>query len=616
MPPMQPATEPVRPTAGARRSPRSGRPVGPSPTGPLDQALDLAGEPGAVPARPTPLGALGLPSALDRALAARGITTAQPIQAAAIPDALAGRDILGRAVTGSGKTLAFGLPLLARVAGQRPTPGAPAGLVLAPTRELAEQIRGVLAPLGSSIGVTVALAVGGLAISGQIRAFDQPIGVLVATPGRLEDLLGRRACRLDAVQSVVLDEADHLADLGFLPAITRLLTATPERAQRLLFSATLDGAVSGLVDRFLREPAIHSIGDRTTRVTSMSHQVLEVQATEKLGVAAALLRRPGRSLVFVRTRHGVDRLVRQLARDGVDAVGLHGDLRQSARQRALQAFARGRPRVLVATDVAARGLDLAHLDLVVQYDPAADPKDYLHRSGRTARAGQPGTVVTLARPDERRALAALLHRAEVIAEVSSLDRVGAIVETLGGATRAPSHPVLHPSGPLPLDGEPTREPDDPSPSAPRFTRQTTRTRRRAAPSGRPSAPTGRPVTRRQTVRTTPASNGGSRDGGSREGTFRDGGSRQRTGGTPAGRAGAEHPPGARPRAADTSGEGPRGPGGRSGRPERSAPGNGSPDARARRRIPAARTSTLRGGAFPPRPPADPRPHLRRRLPRP
>lgn len=604
MPPFQPASASARPTAGARRSPRSGKPFGPSPTGPLDDALDLAGEPAAAPAGPTPLGALGLPLALDRALAARGLTTAQPIQAAAIPDALAGRDVLGRAVTGSGKTLAFGLPLLARLAGQRPTPGAPAGLVLAPTRELAEQIRRVLAPLGSSIGVTVALAVGGLAIGGQIRAFGQPIGVLVATPGRLEDLLERRACRLDAVQSVVLDEADHLADLGFLPAITRILTATPERAQRLLFSATLDGAVSGLVDRFLREPAIHSIGDRTTRVTSMSHQVLEVPATEKVGVAAALLRRPGRSLVFVRTRHGVDRLVRQLARDGVDAVGLHGDLRQSVRQRALEAFARGRPRVLVATDVAARGLDLAHLDLVVQYDPAADPKDYLHRSGRTARAGQPGTVVTLARPDERRALAALLHRAEVTAEVSSLDQVGAVVETLGGAAHSPTGSALHPSGPLPLDGEPRREPPgrpgNPSRSAPERTRQTTRTLRRAAPARRPSAPTGRPAPRQRNARTTPASDGGSREEGSRGW---------------AGGARAGHPRGTRPRTAAVSAERPGGPEGRSGRPERGEPENGPPGGRTGRRVSAPRRSTLRGGAFPPRPPADPRPHLRRRLPR-
>lgn len=596
MPPNRPARALAGRAADGRRSPRPGTLVGPRPTGPLDDALDLAGKPADGPAAPPPLSALGLPLALGQALAARGLTTAQPIQAAAIPDALAGRDILGRAVTGSGKTLAFGLPLLARVAGQRPAPGAPLGLVLAPTRELAEQIRGVLAPLGSSIGVTVGLAVGGLAIGGQIRALSHPLGVLVATPGRLEDLLGRRACRLDAVQSVVLDEADHLADLGFLPAITRLLTATPERAQRLLFSATLDGAVAGLVGRFLREPAIHSIGDRTARVPSMSHEVLEMPATEKVRVAAALLRRPGRSLVFVRTRHGVDRLVRQLARDGVDAVGLHGDLRQSARQQALQAFARGRPRVLVATDVAARGLDLAQLDLVVQYDPAADPKDYLHRSGRTARAGQSGTVITLARPDERRALATLLLRAGVTAEVTPFDRLEVAVGTLGGTADPSSHRALDSDGPVPHDCAPGDRPDHLSPTRPRPARRpqpATGTVRRAAPPGRPGTPPpGRPAARRGGTGAT-----SSRDGRTRKGERGD----PRPGATNLPGNGATHP---------------RESTGRPAIPERCEAEDHLPIVRARRRVSAPRRSTLRGGALPARPQADPRPHLRRRLPRP
>ena len=323
----------------------------------------------------------GLPSPIVDALRTRGITDPMPIQARTLPDALAGRDVLGRAQTGSGKTLGFGLPMLARlVGGSGRTPAAPRGLVLAPTRELANQIAEVIAPLGETVGVRVSTVYGGAPIGRQIELLRRGVDVVVATPGRLIDLLERNACSLSQVEITVLDEADHMADLGFLPAVTRLLDATPARGQRMLFSATLDRGVDKLVRTYLNRPTLHAVAD-TSVAEAMQHRVLAVSDGQKVPVAAEITARPGRTLVFVRTKHGADRLARQLSRAGSKAAAIHGNLNQNQRQRALDGFAAGSPRVLVATDVAARGIHVDDVDMVVHFDPPNDHKDYLHRSG-------------------------------------------------------------------------------------------------------------------------------------------------------------------------------------------------------------------------------------------
>ena len=330
------------------------------------------------------------------ALAAQGILEPFAIQTGAIPDALTGRDILGRAQTGSGKTLAFGLPLLTRLAASAPPrqQKAPRALVLVPTRELAQQVADVLTPLGQAIGVSVATVYGGVAIgrqTDQVRRAD----VVVATPGRLTDLIERHACTLARVEITVLDEADHMADLGFLPAVTRLLDQTPAGGQRMFFSATLDRGVGRLVTRYVTSPALHALPE-AAESTPAEHSILVLRSEDKVPVATEIASRPGRTLFFVRTKHGADRLAKQLSRAGVDAAAIHGNRSQSQRQRALDAFAAGYPRVLVATDVAARGIHVDNVDLVVQFDPPEDHKDYLHRSGRTARAGASGQVIALA----------------------------------------------------------------------------------------------------------------------------------------------------------------------------------------------------------------------------
>jgi superfamily II DNA/RNA helicase len=330
---------------------------------------------------------LGLPAPLIAALDKRGIREPFAIQSRALPDALEGRDVLGRAQTGSGKTLAFGLPVLTRLANARSgrTPHSPRALVLVPTRELAQQVCTALTPLAGSLGLAVTNVVGGAAYGRQIDALTRGVDVLVATPGRLIDLIERGACRLDRIEITVLDEADYMADLGFLPTVTRLLQMTPDGGQRLLFSATLDRGVAGLVETFLSDPVVHAVAPATASITEMSHRVFTLHRDDKLTVAAEVAARPARTLFFVRTKHGADRLAKQLGRAGVEAVAIHGNLGQGARQRALAAFAAGSTRVLVATDVAARGIHVDGVDLVVHYDPPNDHKDYLHRSGRTAR---------------------------------------------------------------------------------------------------------------------------------------------------------------------------------------------------------------------------------------
>jgi superfamily II DNA/RNA helicase len=391
---------------------------------------------------------LGLPQRLVTALERRGISTPFPIQAAVLPDALAGRDVLGRGQTGSGKTLGFGLPLLARLAaaGRRRTPHAPAGLVLVPTRELAGQVHDALAPLGHALDVRLGVIVGGASMYRQIEMLRRGVDVVVATPGRLLDLVDRGEVRLDAVAVTVLDEADYMADLGFLPAVTRLLDLTPADGQRLLFSATLDDAVRRLVTRYLTDPAAHAVAPAAAPVSAMEHRALVVGRDDKLAVVAEIAARPARTLLFVRTKHGADRLATQLRRQGVEAGAIHGNLTQNARQRALEAFNDGRARVLVATDVAARGIHVDDLDLVVHVDPPADSKDYLHRSGRTARAGASGLVLSLLLPDQVRDAARLHNRAGVTPTVTRVH---------------PGHPAVREvaeSG-TPVRPRPTRAPE-------------------------------------------------------------------------------------------------------------------------------------------------------------
>jgi superfamily II DNA/RNA helicase len=377
----------------------------------------------ATPTTPTPpptapgssFAELGVPTTLASALGARGITTPRPIQARTLPDALAGRDVLGRAETGSGKTLAFGLPLLIRTAiqgGKRPA-RQPRGLVLVPTRELADQVHHELLPLAAALGLRLLAVYGGVPLGRQAQQLRRGVDVVMATPGRLLDLLGQGACALDAVAITVLDEADHMADLGFLPAVTSLLDHVPPGGQRLLFSATLDGQVDTLVRRYLTDPVRHTVEPTVAGAARMDHQIRSVRASDKVAVAAELAGRPGRTLVFVRTKHRAARLARQLQQAGVRAGALHGNLAQPARTRALAGFAAGTVPVLVATDIAARGIHVDGIDLVVHFDPAAEPKAYLHRSGRTARAGAAGTVVTLVLPEQATEVAKLHRYAQV-----------------------------------------------------------------------------------------------------------------------------------------------------------------------------------------------------------
>jgi superfamily II DNA/RNA helicase len=392
---------------------RTPRPQRAEPYAELDLALDAA----AAAPQPTltTFAELGLDPRLVRALATHDIREPFAIQARALPDALAGRDVLGRAQTGSGKTLAFGLPLLTRLAGGAGTrrEKAPRGLVLVPTRELAQQVAGVLAPLGRSIGVSITTVYGGVSISRQITSVRHA-DVVVATPGRLIDLLERHALTLSGIQVTVLDEADHMADLGFMPAVTRILDQTPAGGQRMFFSATLDRGVGELVTSYISDPALHAVTSSTDSGPA-EHRVLVLSAQDKVPVAAEIASRPGRTLFFVRTKHGADRLAKQLSRAGVEAAAIHGDRNQSQRQRALDAFTAGHPRVLVATDVAARGIHVDDVDLVVQFDPPNDHKDYLHRSGRTARAGATGMVIALVDRGQVRELQRLHEAAGVTA---------------------------------------------------------------------------------------------------------------------------------------------------------------------------------------------------------
>ncbi|MEC3955998.1 DEAD/DEAH box helicase [Nocardia sp. CDC153] len=474
---------------------------------------------------------LGLPPVLVQALRRDGIDKPFPIQAAVIPDILAGRDVLGRAATGSGKTLAFGLPMLVRLFGAPSAPKRPRGLILAPTRELAIQIESALDEAALSLGLRLATAVGGLPIKKQEERLARGVDVVIATPGRLTDLLGRKAVALSDIRVVTVDEADHMAELGFMPQLTALLNKVPDDAQQLLFSATLDETIDGLVQRYLREPVRHSVGlavapgassgtaatvgaggsnmgstsqdpsaglgseadsapgdHRTTgraagtgstaaggsaagrasvvsleatggtaAVPAIAHYALHVRRSDKRAVVSEIAAREGRTLLFVRTQYGAEKLAGKLREVGIGAVALHGGKAQNQRSRMLAAFADGTAPVLVATDVAARGLHVDDVSLVVHVDPPADPKDYLHRTGRTARAGASGTVVTIVTPDNREEAAQLAKRASVTltdVEVRPGDR--RLVE-ITGARRPSGRPVSDPSTPAAPEPDSSRE---------------------------------------------------------------------------------------------------------------------------------------------------------------
>ena len=373
--------------------------------------------------------ALGLPKPLVDALAAQGVVSPFPIQAATLPHSLAGRDVLGRGRTGSGKTYGFVLPLLARLAAgpSRRRSGRPRALILAPTRELVTQIEGSILPLAKPLGLKVTTIFGGVSPNPQLTRLRDGVDIVVACPGRLADHMRSGAAKLDAVEITVLDEADHMADLGFLPEVRRIMAATPERGQRLLFSATLDAGVDVLVKRFMNDPVTHSVDSAQSPVSTMTHHVLHLEESHRLPVLVDLTAAPGRTLVFTRTKHRAKQLTRKLLASGVAAVELHGNLGQTARTRNLEAFSSGAAKTLVATDIAARGIHVDDVTLVIHADPPVEHKAYLHRSGRTARAGASGTVVTLMTDEQ-------------VTDVRDLTRKAGIKPTT--TQLGPGHPLL------------------------------------------------------------------------------------------------------------------------------------------------------------------------------
>ncbi|QOD11564.1 DEAD/DEAH box helicase [Rathayibacter toxicus] len=385
--------------------------------------------------------ALGVPAPLVAALAAQGIAEPFPIQVDTLPDTLAGRDVLGRGKTGSGKTLAFSIPLIARLggalAGGRRRPGRPLGLVLAPTRELATQITAAMQPLADAYNLVTTTIFGGVSQHRQVTALKQGVDVVVACPGRLEDLMKQGLVTLDAVEITVLDEADHMADLGFLPVVTRILDKTPRGGQRLLFSATLDNGVDKLVTKYLHNEVLHSVDEANSPVALMTHHVFEVGDVDaKTALVKTLASGTGRRILFMRTKHHAKKLARQLTSQGIPAVDLHGNLSQVARDRNLAAFGAGNIRVLVATDVAARGVHVDDVELVIHVDPPMEHKAYLHRSGRTARAGSEGNVVTVVLPTQRNDVKALLRKAAITVTPQQVSANSHAVTSLVGEVAA------------------------------------------------------------------------------------------------------------------------------------------------------------------------------------
>ncbi|MEV7788497.1 DEAD/DEAH box helicase [Streptomyces sp. NPDC088106] len=385
---------------------------------------------------------LDMPGQLLAELGRQGVTVPFPIQAATLPNSLAGRDVLGRGRTGSGKTLAFGLALLARTAGQRAEPRQPLGLILVPTRELAQQVTDALTPYARSVRLRLTTVVGGMSIGRQAGALRGGAEVVVATPGRLKDLIDRGECRLNHVGITVLDEADQMADMGFMPQVTALLDQVRPEGQRLLFSATLDRNVDLLVRRYLTDPVVHSVDPSAGAVTTMEHHVLHVHGADKHAATTEIAARDGRVIMFLDTKHAVDRLTRDLLGSGVRAAALHGGKSQSQRTRTLAQFKTGHVTVLVATNVAARGIHVDDLDLVVNVDPPTDHKDYLHRGGRTARAGESGSVVTLVMPNQRRSMARLMSDAKIRPQTTQVRAGDEALSRITGAQAPSGIPVV------------------------------------------------------------------------------------------------------------------------------------------------------------------------------
>ncbi|MFF1479663.1 DEAD/DEAH box helicase [Streptomyces sp. NPDC058301] len=386
---------------------------------------------------------LDMPAALLKTLAAQGVTEPFPIQAATLPNSLAGRDILGRGRTGSGKTLAFGLALLARTAGHRAEPKAPLAMVLVPTRELAQQVTDALTPYATAVNLRLTTVVGGLSLTKQANALRRGAEVLVATPGRLKDLIERGDCVLGQVRTTVLDEADQMADMGFMPQVTALLKQVEPGGQRMLFSATLDKNIDRLVRMFLTDPVVHSVDPSAGAVTTMEHHVLYIQdETDKKAVTARIAARDGRVIMFLDTKRSVDRLVKRLLASGVRAAGLHGGRSQPQRNRTLEQFKTGQVTALVATNVAARGIHVDDLDLVVNVDPPTDHKDYLHRGGRTARAGESGSVVTLVLPEQKREMSRLMTFAGIRPRTAAVKSSDEELVRVTGAREPSGVPVV------------------------------------------------------------------------------------------------------------------------------------------------------------------------------
>ena len=442
-----------QPGSGPRSSPggrrfngdsRAGAPVGrQSPRGKSEFAIPDS----TTPALP-PIGAfseLDRPAELLAALTRQGLTTPFPIQACTLPNSLAGRDVLGRGRTGSGKTIAFGLAVLARTAGRRAEPRRPLALILVPTRELAQQVTDALTPYARAVRLRLATVVGGMSIGRQAQALRSGAEVVVATPGRLKDLIERGDCHLDQVAVSVLDEADQMADMGFLPQVTELLEQVAPDGQTMLFSATLDRNVDRLVRRFLTDPVVHSVDPSAATVSTMEHHVLHIQAEDKNAAVAHIASRTGGVIMFTDTRHGADRLVRDLLASGAKAAALHGGKSQGQRNRTLEQFRNGQVTALIATNVAARGIHIEGLDLVVNIDPPTDHKDYLHRGGRTARAGEAGTVVTLVLPTQRRDVTRMIAAAGITRHTAHVRSGDATLAAVTGARVPTGIPVTIPN---------------------------------------------------------------------------------------------------------------------------------------------------------------------------
>ncbi len=487
-------------------------------------------------AQPSGLGfaALGVPETLVRLLDRAGITEPFPIQSATLPDSLAGRDVLGRGRTGSGKTLAFGLPVLTRLANARRDrkPGRPRALILAPTRELAIQIDATISPLAKSLGLRNTTIFGGVGQNPQIDALRNGVDVVVACPGRLEDLITQGHCKLDRIEIAVLDEADHMADLGFLPGVKRLLDRAPDDCQHMLFSATLDKGIDVIVKRYLHNPVTHSVDSEQSPVNTMTHHVLHVATADRLPVLVDLTSAPGRSIVFTRTKYRAKTLTKQLNASGVPAVEMHGNLTQNVRVRNLAAFSEGRAVVLVATDIAARGIHVDDVTLVIHADPPIEHKAYLHRSGRTARAGNDGTVVTIVQESERREVSQLMKKAGIDPIVTAVTPGNPLLQELAPGVR-------HRRSPTEIAAAFAVE-------EPRGARPNSRS------SGRPKAVAGAPGARHgRTGQGGRRGSGGSSAGGSGSGSGSGTGGGPRTGAKPGGSRSGSAPAGRSSRGGST-----------------------------------------------------------------